>query len=170
MTGAVYLGYFLTAVLAQVLARRKLVGFGEALNVIANALYIVLTLLLYFMFRPVNRTVSLLAALCSVAGCAIALLGVFHLAPRHLSPLWFFGPYCLLIGILIIRSTFLPRVIGWLMAAAGLGWMAYLSPQVARHFALYVEVVGIVAEASLMVWLLVKGVDEVRWAAQAGTG
>jgi Domain of unknown function (DUF4386) len=167
LTGLVYLLYFVTAVLAQVLASRKLVFCGDALNVIADAVYVVLALLLYFLFKPVNRNLSLVAALFSLAGCVVGLLGIFHLAPRHFSPLWFFGPYCLLIGVLILRSTFLPPPLGWLMAAAGLGWLAYLIPQIAKHFSAPIEGVGIVAEASLMLWLLVMGVDEERWRQQA---
>jgi hypothetical protein len=167
VTGAVYLLYFLTAVLAQVLASRKLIVYGEVGNVIADAVYIVLALLLYFLFKPVSRMLSLVAALFSLAGCAFGLLGIFHLAPRFLNPLLFFGPYCILIGWLIIRSTFLPRLIGWLMVLAGLGWLAFLSPPVARHLSVPIEGVGVLAEASLMLWLLVKGVNEQRWKQQA---
>jgi len=167
ITGAVYLLYFLTAVPAQILAGRKLIVYGDVLNVIADAVYIVLALLLYFLFKPVSRNLSLVAALFSLAGCAVGLLGIFHLAPRHFNPLWFFSLYCLLIGWLIIRSTFLPRVLGWLMVLAGLGWLAYLSPPVAKHFSVPIEAVGILAEASLMLWLLVKGVNEERWKQQA---
>ena len=50
-----------------------------------------------------------------------------------ISSLLFFGPYCLLIGYLIFRSGFLPRILGLLMALAGLGWVAFLFPAVA-HF------------------------------------
>jgi hypothetical protein len=167
MTGAVYLLYFVTAILSQFLVSRKLVIYGDALNVIADAVYVVLALLLYFLFKPVNRNLSLVAALFSLAGCAVGILGTYHLAPRHFSPLWFFAPYCLLIGYLIIKSTFLPRLIGLLMVLAGLGWLAFLSPPIAKHFSVYIEVVGIVAEASLMLWLLVKGVNEQRWKEQA---
>jgi hypothetical protein len=166
MTGVVYLLYFLTAILAQMLAGRKMDVADDAVNVVANALYIVLTLLFYFMFKPVSRMLSSVAALFSVAGCVIALLGIFHVAPAHLNPLWFFGPYCILIGTLILRSTFLPRLLGGLMALAGLGWMAFLSPALARHMAVPIEGLGIVAEASLMLWLLIKGVNEEGWKQQ----
>jgi hypothetical protein len=169
-TGVVYFLYFLTAVPAQILVGRKLVVYGEAVNTVAFLFYIALTLLFYSMFRPVNRVLSLVAALFSLAGCAIGLLGNFHLAPHNLKPLWFFGPYCLLIGILILRSTSLPQLLGWLMVLAGLGWLAFLSPPVARHWSVPIEIVGIVAEASLMFWLMVKGVNEERWKQQAGVG
>jgi hypothetical protein len=95
------------------------------------------------------------------------ILGQFHFVSSSFSPLLFFGPYCLLLGTLIFRSTFLPRVLGVLMAFAGLGWLAYLFPTVAHHLSLYIDGVGVVAEASLMLWLVVMGVNVQRWMAQA---
>ena len=35
----------------------------------------------------------------------------------------FFGFYCVLIGVLALRSTFLPRVLGVLMAIAGVAYV-----------------------------------------------
>jgi hypothetical protein len=170
LTGAVYLIYFLTAIVAQILVSRKLVMAGDAVNLIAYAFYIALTLLLYVLFKPVSRSVSLLAAVFSLAGCVIGILDVFHRAPAHVNALWFFGPYCLLLGYLILRSTFLPWLIGLLMVLAGVGWLAFLSPPVQQHLSLLIEGLGVVAEASLMLWLLVKGVDVERWREQTGTG
>ena len=59
ITGVVYLLYFLTAILAQFFVARKLIEYGEVVNGIAFGFYIVLTLLFYFMFKPVNGIVSL---------------------------------------------------------------------------------------------------------------
>ena len=92
MTGIVYLLYFLTAILAQLLVSRKLVVYGDATNLLATAFYVALTLLFYGMFRPVNRGLSLLAALFSLAGCVVMTLGFFPRTSLPISPLLFFGP------------------------------------------------------------------------------
>jgi hypothetical protein len=53
------------------------------------------------------------------------------------------------------------------MALAGLGWLAFLSPTLAHYLSLYIEGLGIFAEASLMLWLIVMGVNVQRWKEQA---
>jgi Domain of unknown function (DUF4386) len=79
----------------------------------------------------------------------------------------FFGLFNLLIGYLIFKSAFLPRILGVLMALSGLGWLTFLSPSFANYLLTYIEILGITAEASLMLWLLVKGVNVQRWKEQA---
>jgi hypothetical protein len=118
------------------------------------------------MFRPVNRSLSLLAAVFSLMGCVNDVLRLFNLAPSKISSLAFFGPYCLLIGYLIFRSTFLPRILGVLMALAGVGWLIFLSP-LASPLSTYLKILGFLAEASLMLWLIVKGVNMPRRKEQA---
>ena len=166
ITGVVYLLYFLTAVSAEVfIGQTRLVAY-DALNLIAYAFYIAVTLLFYYMFKPVNSGLSLLAAFFSLAGCATEVLSMFNLVPYKISSLVFLGPYCLLIGYLIFRSTFLPRILGVLMAFAGLGWLAFLSP-LAIPLLTCLKVLGFLAEASLMLWLIMKGVNVQRWKEQA---
>jgi len=169
MTGIVYLLYFLSAISAQLLIGQNLVALGNATNELGAALYLMLTLLFYNLFKPVNRGVSLLAALFGIGGCVVMGLGFFYPAAPSINPLWFFGPYCLLIGYLVFRSTFLPHVLGVLMAFAGVGWLAFLSPAIAQHLAIYIEGLGVLAEASLMLWLIVRSVNEQRWSEQAAT-
>jgi Domain of unknown function (DUF4386) len=79
----------------------------------------------------------------------------------------FFGMFNLSIGYLIFKSAFLPRTLGVLMALSGLAWLTFLSPLLANQLLSYIEVLGILAEASLMLWLLVKGVNVERWKEQA---
>jgi hypothetical protein len=166
ITGVVYLLYFLTAVSVEVFVGRNRLVLYDAVNLIAYAFYVAVTLLFYYMFKPVNKSVSMLAAFCSLLGCSNDLLGLFNLAPYKINSLVFFGPYCLLLGYLIFRSTFLPRVLGVLIALAGLGWLIYLSPLEA-YLSTFLKVLGFLAEMSLMLWLLVKGVNDQRWKEQA---
>jgi Domain of unknown function (DUF4386) len=79
----------------------------------------------------------------------------------------FFGVYCLLIGYLIFRSAFLPRILSVPMAFAGLGWLTFLSPPLANYLFPYILVLGFLAELTLMLWLLVMGVNVQRWKEQA---
>ena len=129
--------------------------------------YIAVTVLFYWLFRPVSRTISAIAAGFSLIGCALSILALLHLAPSRPQPLVFFGCYCLLIGYLILRSTFLPRILGVLMAVGGLGWLTFISPALSAYLAPYNMVPGILGEATLTVWLLAAGVNSRRWNEQA---
>jgi hypothetical protein len=160
--GMIYLSYFLLAIFAEVLGQHSLTAFSNVMNVISFILYLTLSFLFFFLFAPVNKLISLIAAIVSSAGCVIGTIGLFYAVTPQISPLWFFGPYCLLIGYLIFRSTFLPRILGVLMALAGVGWLIYLSP-LEKYLVLYIEILGILAEASLMIWLIVKGVNKLKW-------
>ena len=78
----------------------------------------------------------------------------------------FFGFYCLLIGYLIFRSSFLPRILGAGMALAGSGWLIFLSPALAKHLSPYNLAAGL-GEVALTLWLLVAGVNAQQWKEQA---
>jgi len=186
------------ATATNMLAHEALFHLGFAGNLIATASYIAVTALFYELFKPVNRTVSLLAAFFSLMGCAIlAVSCLFYLAPfvalggaHYLSVFTveqlqalalmliklygqcfgisfvFFGFYCLLIGYLIFKSSFLPRILGVGMALAGLGWLTFLSPPFAHALSPYILLSGI-GEVALTLWLLVMGVNAQRWKGQA---
>ena len=164
--GVVYLLYFVTAISAAAITGRGFIELGDAVNVFATACYAAVTVLFYFLFKAVNRNISLLAAVFSLAGCAIAALNVYGLA-AGINPLALFGPYCLLLGYLILRGAFLPRPLGVLMVLAGLSWIVFLTP-FAHAIATALMILGFFAEAGLMLWLLVFGVDERRWQDLAG--
>ena len=148
---------------------------GPAVNLISTACYLAATVLVYGLLKPVNRNLSLLAAFCSLVGCALG-ASSFLLPPAVRAAtiaFAFFGLHCLLVGYLILRSTFLPRAIGALMAFGGLGWLTFsvttlLSPTLARSLSPYIMIPGILGEVSLTLWLLVAGVDVPRWNEQAG--
>jgi hypothetical protein len=82
--------------------------------------------------------------------------------------LTFFSVFCALSGYLILRSKFLPATLGLLMIAAG---VTYCIENFALFLALpdvpYIRWVHFIAELSLAAWLLVIGLDEEKWRAQA---
>jgi len=80
----------------------------------------------------------------------------------------FFGLYDLLIGYLIIKSTFLPRVLGVLFVISGLGWLMFLSPTLGNGLFNYIAVFALLGSAVTLFWLFVFGVNEKRWREQGG--
>jgi hypothetical protein len=149
-------------------------------------------LILYDLLKPVSRSLSLLAALFRlifVAVMAVNSLNYFgtvvFFRNAHSSPAFDtgygiamvpFGLHCLLIGYLIFKSIFFPRILGVLMALAGLGYLIFLWPRLGSHlFFPYILIPGAVGEGSLMFWLLVMGPNVRQWkqqvnAARAGDG
>jgi Domain of unknown function (DUF4386) len=163
MTGVVYLSYFAASIAGLVLVSCKFPA-GVVVNGLAGVLYAAVTVLLYRLFRFARPLLALAAALCGLAGCVIDGLHQLHYGfAAELSPLVFFGPFCVLLGVLILRSSFLPHWLGWPLIVAGIGWLAYLIPAVALHAQIVIFPVGFVAEFLLMLWLLLRGVDEARW-------
>jgi hypothetical protein len=74
-----------------------------------------------------------------------------------------FGTYNPLIGYLIVRSTFLPRILGVLLAIAGLGYLintfaTFLAPDFAAHLTPWKMIPG-GSELLLAAWLLIVGVN-----------
>jgi hypothetical protein len=140
---------------------------GIAANLTATACYAVATVLVYRLLKPVSKSVSLLAALFSFAGCVVGVLLPFQLLPFRINPLVFFGLHCLLVGYLIFRSTFLPRVVGALLAFGGLGWLTFASPSLAGSLSPYNMLPGVLGETVLSLWLLIAGVNVDKWRAEA---
>jgi hypothetical protein len=145
IAGIFYLLTFLTGGVALFVRGR----LGLLAGLVAGVSYIAVTLFFYYIFKPVSRRLSLLAAFISLVGCAMGPLSRFHLVPVHINSLVFFGFYCLLIGCLIIRSTFLPRILGVLMVIAGASWLTFLSPTLANHLSPYIFAPGILGEGAL---------------------
>lgn len=182
------------ATAANLVAHGSIVGLAFAGTLLSTAAYVVVTGLFYWLFRPVSREVSLVAALFSLVGCAsgamsallldgarLVLLGTHaqamgaamsqdvallftELFARASASAWpFFGFYCLLIGWLIFASGFLPRLLGVGMAAGGFGYLTYLWPPLAHSLFPLNVIPGLIGESALTLWLLFKGVDELRW-------
>jgi hypothetical protein len=141
-------------------------------------------LLFYNLLKPVNRNVSLLAAIFRLIFVAVMTVNFLnYVGPLDLfksahSPAAFntgygialvpFGIHCLVTGHLIFRSNFLPRIIGILVALAGLGYLTFVWPPLGdRLFFPYILVPGVVGEGALTLWLMLVGVNAERWTQQA---
>jgi hypothetical protein len=85
--------------------------------------------------------------------------------------LLFFGVHCLLLGYLIAKSTFLPKILGALLMAASFvyligSYVHFLAPALVPTIA-PIYIVAVVAEVGICGWLLVKGVNVGRWEAMS---
>jgi hypothetical protein len=162
MAGGLYFFSLLTAIFGESIVHGRV---AYAAGLIAVAGMAAMTLLFYDIFKPVNRSLALLAASFSLVGLSFEAL---RWNPRGVDiALVFHGLFCLLLGYLIFHSTFLPRILGALMAVAGLGWVTYLSPPLASHVSPYNLAAGLLGEGSVFLWLLVMGVNVARWKEQA---
>lgn len=192
------------ATAANILGREPMYRLGVTANLVAAVCYLVATVFVYELLKPVDRRLSLLAAFFSVTASAVAVANLlFHFAPlivlggaeylnvftveqlqamaltllRMRDPGFYlshilYGLHCLLVGTLILRSTFINGVIGVLMTVAGLGWITMglsnlVVPGFGRTLMPFIMMPGVVGELSLTFWLLIAGVNVQRWKEQA---
>jgi hypothetical protein len=174
ITGVVYLLFFVTAVLGEfftrqagisgiqlgvsgdaaatantIMAHELLYRLGFALGLISTACYVAVTALFYQLFRPVSRSLSLIAMCLSLMGLAIETFGSL----LQLAPLVVLGdsPYLSVFNVKQLQALAL----------------TFLSPPLANYLYTYIQVLGVLAEGSLMLWLLVLGVNAQRWIKRA---
>ncbi|MDP2311629.1 MAG: DUF4386 domain-containing protein [Pseudomonadota bacterium] len=161
---------------------------------------VVLIGLLYTLFKPVNATLSLTAAMARLAMTVVqgvnimnslvvllllsgaGYLGAFDQGQLHalallflnaheqVAHIWeiFFALHCLLLGVLIFRSGFVPKILGPLMGMAAAGYLAngignLLYPEARSVLAPLVAVTAIFGELPFFLWLLAKGVSVEAW-------
>jgi hypothetical protein len=80
----------------------------------------------------------------------------------------FFGFDILCMAYLVLRSRFVPRAIGGLLAIDGLAYLFYsfanlLAPGFAAQLVPWIQMPALIGEGSLCLWLLVVGLDVERW-------
>jgi hypothetical protein len=103
---------------------------------------------------------------------ALALL--FLNAYEYVALIWgaFFGLHTLLLGYLVYKSGYFPRILGVLMVVASLGYLMdsfgnLLLPQYDAIFASVVLWAALLGELPFAIWLLIKGVDVKQWEKRA---
>jgi Domain of unknown function (DUF4386) len=192
------------ATVANLMAAETTFRLGMAAETVIVLIEILVSAILYALFRPVNRPVSLAAAFARFGQSLLQAVNLFTAVPALLvlagagymtvfEPdqlnaivqlfaetnafmilIWglIFGFHLLLLGYLVYKSGFLPRVIGILLVIAGAGYLAQsyghiLAPQFDGILSTVVIVLSIPGELALTIWLLWKGVDEEEWEQRA---
>ena len=189
-----------TATANNIMASEFLFRIGFASDLIAFLCDAVVSILFYVLLKPVNKTLSLIAATLRIlAHPAIAsvnmlnhfislelLSGADYLNTfgadqinslvllflemhgiGYLIAGAFFGIHCVILGYLIFKSNLFPGVLGIFLMIAAVGYLLnsfgiFLFPAHETFFANIVVLPAVIAELSLCIWLLVKGVKEQR--------
>ena len=151
-------------VFAEIFVRQRLIVAGDAAATAQN----ILTHERLFRW---GFAAELVPCLCNMP-LAVIFYELFKVVNRR-AALTFFGGYCLTIGYLIFRSTFLPRVIGVLLAIEGVCYLTnsfvdFLAPGLASG-ALALLMVSGLAEVVLCLWLLLKGLNLAKWQEMAAS-
>jgi hypothetical protein len=161
-------------------------SFGIALNVVMQLCDVPVMLILFLLLSPTNLHVALLALIFNIVQTATLVANQLTLVTAQLMStgqpaltddaiqaysygealgLVFFGFTLLGVGYLIRHSGYLPWVLGLLVQIAGVcyvvnSFMLVVAPEVANIVFL---IPAFVAELSLALWLLAKGVDTSGW-------
>ena len=151
---------------------RELIILATFFNLVSIGLEAATAMYLVFALFPLGNA-AYLKAFSSEQLYAMASLALKSHAYGFGVSLLFFGCFCMVIGRVIFRSGFLPKAVGALMQIAGLCYLTdsfalILSPPLANRLFPTILLPAFVGEASLCLWLLVKGVNVQRWLEQAG--
>lgn len=219
IAGVLYLIITVAAVFAHFYVPGELIVAGDAAATAANIMAseslfrigaigseliillseVLLSVVLYLLFRPVSKTLSLLAAISRLIMTTIHGLNLLNyyfvlqllsggdyltvFSPEQVNALVtlflsahsygftigiaFLVPHVFILGYLIIKSGYFPKVLGYLFIAAGIGYLVdtigwLLVPGYTTTPDLIAMVIA-VAELAFPIWLLVKGVNMAGW-------
>lgn len=173
------------ASLANLLDHERLFRLGLLVDTAVIFIEVVLTALLFRLLAPVDPTLSLMAAFARLAMTVVQAANLaLHFASLRLADagqaelllvaleahadvvyVWqvLFGLHCVLLGILVYRSGYLPRTVGVMMLAAAAGYLSdsvghFLWPAYGTHFGWVVGVLAPVGELTFAFYVLIKGV------------
>lgn len=147
---------FLAAITLGVLA--EFVAHGMArwgLRLGALACYVAVTVLFYLLFRSVHHVLAFTAAALSAALLVVA---PFNWHPGGVDVgLACFGLSCLITAYLVFRSGFIPKSLAIPTVIAGIAWLTFLSRPLSRSVFPYNLAFGVLGQAILCLWLVVRG-------------
>ena len=134
---------------------------GADAMIIAGALeYAVIVVLLGWLLEPAGRALSWAVAAVGLAACLASVLLTLHLIALPANPIYVFGPYCIGLGALVVRSRMIPALLGWLLVLGGCSWLTFLLPDLSHRIAPWNTAAGILPELLFTLWLLAFAVRE----------
>lgn len=182
-----------TTTASNIMASESLFRMGVACWLIALVADALVAWALYVLLQPVNMNLSLLAAWFRLVFVAIFGINLLNLLIAMLLigggddaqamlflesydygtiiAFVFFGIHISFLGYLVVKSGFMPRILGFFLIVASVGYLtdsfasvfssSYANNELA--FWLIVAVPAVISELSLTLWLLIKGVNVERW-------
>jgi hypothetical protein len=149
VVGLVYVAFLLLSLAGMTLR-------SMPLKLVGNATGFVLAVLLYRLFAPADPHIAL--ALLPLAFIHYVIQGVGQVradAGTLRLALLPFAVYLMVLGYLIVESTFAPVGLGVLVILAGVGWLITVVPGAPTWSTLAVVAFGVIAEVALAIWLLI---------------
>ena len=128
------------------------------LSLAANAVYLVVAVVLFQLLAPADRLIALALLPLAAVGCLIQSIGMIQ-DDRDIqrTAVAFFGLFDAVLGYLLLRSRVAPPLIGYALMVGGLGSFTLISPQTPAPLAAVAFGVAALAEGGLVLWLLVTG-------------
>lgn len=189
-----------TATVENLMAAPSLFRLGIVAETVIVLVEIVVSAILYVLFIPVSKPLSLAAAFARFAQAILQAVNLFTAVPALLllggagyltvfNPdqlnalvllfadanafmiiIWglIFGFHLLLLGYLVYKSGFMPRIFGVLLIIGGVGYLAQsygyiLAPQYNEILSTVVILLSIPGELAFTVYLLWKGLNVEKW-------
>ncbi|MFT6045616.1 MAG: hypothetical protein ACI9WC_001317 [Arenicella sp.] len=185
------------ATAANISNHQGLYRLGIFSDIVVLLAEVVLTAILYILFKPVNQTLSLVAAFARLSMVVVmAINSLIYLMPMALLNetvsldafgagqkqeialmlleahqygiyIWgiLFGLHLSALGYLVIRSGYVPKILGWAMMVGSLGYLleglagvTFTSNELFSMVVIGLLVVVTIGELSFAFWLLFKGI------------
>ncbi len=189
----------------NLLANQGLFNMGVLADVVVLQVEIILTVMLYWLFKPVSPTLSMIATLSRfgmivVMGMNILIhimptlllsgsnvLAVFDTAQLQATAfmffeahalgifIWqlFFSLHLLLVGYLVVKSEYFPKVLGWMMGVGSFGYLIQALAGITQTENGLVSTAVVVllvlvtlGELGFALWLLIKGINVQKFTAR----
>ncbi len=158
-----------TAALADtIIANERLFNIAVIVYLIILALDTTIALALYIVLKPANRILASLTGIFRLLYVAVMVIGVLALALQFIDVdsygtakligYLFFTCHIFVLGYLVFRSSYIPRILGALLLIASFCYVMafYVTLSLPQVLLLIFMIFMIMGELSLSLWLLFK--------------